>query len=285
MHRDSFQFERIAIRGSHVVCDRDGLRLAADELYHAFVTRQGDARKTGWAPRRRLRFGYYQPSNYYDAIVNKCLHTGDSWLDVGGGHQIFPDNRHLAEELVQRASWVVAVDPSDNVDRNRFVHQRVKCLIEEYEPDREFDLVTFRMVVEHVNQPRPVINSVARLLKPSGRVVVFTVNQWSPLSLISRLTPAKLHYPIKKAFWGGDKEDTFPTVYEMNTRLKLKQLFNDAGLEERFFAYVDDCSTFGRFKMLNYIELSLWRVWSRLGLRYPENNLLGVYSKTRHFDK
>jgi SAM-dependent methyltransferase len=226
-----------------------------------------------------LNFGYFQPSNYYDAVVNKLLKGGDTWLDAGGGHQIFPGNASLAHELARRASWVVAVDPSDNVERNPFVHERMKCLIEEYKPSRAFDLITFRMVVEHIVQPLEVINTIARLLNPGGRVVVFTVSLMSPINIISRMTPDTLHYPIKRLFWSGEEDDTFPTVYKMNTRKTLKQLFSHGGLEERFFAYLDDCSTFGRFRILNYIELSAWWLLSRTGFRYPENNLLGVYAK------
>ena len=63
-----------------------------------------------------------------------------SWLDVGGGHNIFPENPALAEALVSRCSTVVAVDPSANVHDNRFVQERVQAFIEDYRTDQQFDL-------------------------------------------------------------------------------------------------------------------------------------------------
>ena len=99
------------------------------------------------------------------------------------------------------------------------------------------------------------------------------------VTVISRLLPFKLHYPIKKLFWGGEEKDTFPTVYKMNTRWRLRKVFGECGFKERYFAYLDDLSVFGGVKFLNYVELLMWRVLGRLRLRYPENCLLGVYEK------
>ena len=253
--------------------------VTSQDLYKLFLLKYGDPEETGWAPRRRLRFGYYQPADHYEALVNKLVSADTNWLDVGGGRDLFPNNRRLAQTLSERAHLLVGVDPSDNIESNTFLNERAKCLIEEYKTDHRFDLVTLRMVVEHVTNPSKVVQSVNRILRIGGMVVVFTVNLWSTVTVISRLLPFKLHYPIKKLFWGGEEKDTFPTVYKMNTRRRLRTVFGECGFEERYFAYLDDLSVFGRFKFLNYVELLAWRVLRRLRLRYPENCLLGIYEK------
>src|SRR4029079_10700199 len=117
---------------------------------------------------------------------------GCAWLDVGGGHNVFPDNPRLAEALASRCSVLVAVDPSPNVTKNRFASERVQALIEDYRTDRSFDLVTMRMVVEHVDDPPAVAGAVARVLRPGGIAVVLTVNRSSPLTVMSRLVPFSL---------------------------------------------------------------------------------------------
>lgn len=74
-------------------------------------------------------------------------------------------------------------------------------------------------------------------------------------------------------------EWTFPVCYKMNSRRVLKDYFEKAGFEEVLFHKLDDLSTFGRFRWLNYFELMIWRFYSRLGMTYPENCLLGDYQR------
>jgi SAM-dependent methyltransferase len=174
---------------------------------------------------------------------------------------------------------VAGVDPSDNIEQNPFVHLRIRCPIEQYYADAPFDLATLRMVVEHVTEPEQVARALSRLLRPGGIAVVFTVNLWSPATILSRFTPFAVHHPIKKLLWGSDEKDTFPVHYKMNTRRALRAFFEREGLFESRFAYLDDLSTFGGLRLLNGAELLLWRGMRKLRLRYPENCLLGVYRR------
>lgn len=250
------------------------------ELEALFRSKYGDPETTGGAPRRRFRFGYFSPADIYESVVSRRVTKGCAWLDVGGGHAIFPENPDLARALVARCAKVVAVDPSENVLRNDFVHERVQCFLEQYDPGRQFDLATMRMVVEHVERPESFVGALARLVRPGGTAVVFTVNLSSPITLLSRLVPFRLHHPIKRFFWGAEEEDTFPVCYRMNTPVGLRRLFQRAGFEQQLSARLDDLSAFGQFRLLNYVELLVWRSLRRLGLRYPESCLLGVYVRS-----
>ena len=95
----------------------------------------------------------------------------------------------------------------------------------------------------------------------------------------SAWTPFRFHHPLKRILWGGDEEDTFPVQYKMNTRRALQRLTANVGLREQAFAYLDDLSVFGSFRLLNGCETVAWRAFHSLGLTYPENCLLGVYQK------
>ncbi|WP_197171216.1 class I SAM-dependent methyltransferase [Novipirellula aureliae] len=204
---------------------------------------------------------------------------GSYWLDVGGGHAIFPNNPDSASELVSRCKVVVAVDPSEYVRENQFVHESVCSPLEEYSSAIQFDLATMRMVVEHVEDPVQFVASLGRLVKPGGYVVVFTVNRNTPIATLSTVIPFGLHHPIKRLFWGGDEKDTFPVCYRMNSRDVLRELFSNAGFDERAFEKLDDLSTFGRFKVCNYLELLGWSGFRWVGKSYPENCLLGIYQR------
>ena len=250
-----------------------------EELKELFLQKHGRPEEIGWAPRRRFRFEYYLPADVYEATVKKHVFDGCAWIDIGGGHSIFPENAGLACSLASRCSRIVAVDPSENIDRNTFVHQRSRCVIEDYHTDQQFDLATLRMVAEHISDPSGVVEALQRLLRPGGKVIILTVNLWSPITLVSQLTPFSLHNPVKKMFWGGEEKDTFPVQYKMNTRKGLRVLFEQRGFGELAFVYLDDLSTFGRYRRLNYVELMIWRLFRRFGIHYPETCLLGVYVK------
>jgi SAM-dependent methyltransferase len=254
--------------------------LSADELADLFRLKHGNPNDTGWAPRRRFSAGYFTPADIYEATVRRLARGGASWLDVGGGSSLFPENPRLAKELVAECSRVVAVDPSDNVAKNPDVHERVQSRLEAYRADAPFDLATMRMVVEHVDNPEAFVQALGRAIKPGGRAVVFTVYRWAPLTVLSRAIPFRFHYPLKRLVWNGEEEDTFPVEYKMNTRTTLHRLFSGNGFVEESFASLDDLSLFGDRRVLNLLELTLWKALRGMGVGYPERCLLGVYRRT-----
>lgn len=253
------------------------LELTDTDLRLFFARKYGDASAVGRGPRTRLRFHYFTPDDCYEATVSRLVFPGASWLDVGCGRDIFPGNERLARELSARCGRLVGIDPSDNIDQNPFLHARVKAPLEEFHTGEQFDLVTFRMVVEHVQRPAAVLQALARLVKPAGKVVVFTVNKWSPVSLAAKLVPFGAHHAVKSFLWRTEERDTFPVVYAMNTRRQLRRLFQRAGFRECAFSYLDDCRTFARFPYLNLLELAARTLFRKVSLPYPENCLLGVY--------
>ena len=135
----------------------------------------------------------------------------------------------------------------------------VKSRIEDFTSDEPFDLITLRMVAEHVKAPARAVASLQALLRPGGVAVVYTVNRWAPVSMLAWLVPHRFHHRAKHLLWRTEEKDTFPVVYRMNTREELRRHFGEVGMRERFFATLDDCRTFARFKALHRAELYAWR--------------------------
>jgi SAM-dependent methyltransferase len=259
---------------------RGGLSIwpSLTELQTTFAERHNLPREIGWSPARRLKAGYFLPAEIYEATVAKHVFDGCAWVDVGGGHDLFPQHPDLAGRLASRCRSVVAIDPDPSVHDNRVATERYQCRLEEYTGDRRFHLATFRMVAEHIEDPGEVVRALRRLLLPGGITIVLTVNRWSPLSVVSRLVPFRLHHPVKRLFWGGDERDTFPVRYRMNTREALRRVFESEEFTETGFAYLDDLSTFGQMKWPNAVELALWSALRSARITYPENCLLGIYT-------
>jgi SAM-dependent methyltransferase len=234
----------------------------------------------GWGPALRRRFDYVTPDDYYEAVVAKLVDDSTSWADLGCGRDLFPSNLPLAELLSQRCRLLVGVDPSDNIAENHIVHQRVRAALEEFTSADLFDLVTMRMVAEHVEHPSAATASLRRCVKQGGRVVIYTVNRWSLISVVSAIVPFRLHHPMKRAVWKTEEQDTFPVHYRMNTRKALGVLMGQAGFQEEFFRYLDDCGTLARWRSLHAAELWCRDLFNRAGLPYVETCLLGVYRRT-----
>jgi SAM-dependent methyltransferase len=248
-----------------------------DDMYRM---RYGMPRSTGPLPRLWHRLQYFVPDVFYEAVVAKLVRKDSSWLDVECGRGLFPSNHTLARALAQNCQILVGVDPDETVE-NPLVHVRARSTIEEFRSDRTFDLVTMRMVAEHIREPHRALASLARLTKPDGKVVVYTVNCWSPVSLAAWLAPFMLHHPVKGFLWGTDQKDTFPVAYRMNTRARLSRLFEIHGFREAYFAYLPDCCAFYRFPYLHCFELLLWQSLKTFCIPYPENCLLAVYERVR----
>jgi len=257
------------------------LTIPQSEMLGHFAAKCGPTEAQGPRPLRRMRYRYFLPDEFYEAVMARLVAPGYRWLDVGGGGSVFPDNPKLAAELAARAELLVGLDPSDNIRENRTVHQQVQARLEDYTGTAPFDIVSLRMVAEHITDPTLACRRLADLLKPGGRVVIFTPNKWSPISVLSRLLPFKLHHPLKRAVWGARERDTFPVHYRMNTRRRLRSLFAAVGLAEVGFRRCDDLSAFHQFRLLNHAELLLWKFYYTLGLPYLEHCLLGVYEKPK----
>lgn len=240
----------------------------------------GDPLKNGWRVRMRHKFGYFLPEEWYQTVVDQLVTDKCRWIDVGGGKSIFPDNPKLSMELAERCAYLVGVDPSDGIDQNEMVDERVRSTIEEFRSDELFDLATLRMVAEHISEPDAMIQSLARLIRTTGCVVVYTPNKWSLLAVAASLIPNRLHASFSRLLWPDRKdEDVFPTSFKMNTKKRLQELFEAGGFSEVGFAYLDDCVLMQRFRISAWVEFALWKAGSLAGFRYPENNLLAIYQK------
>ena len=94
---------------------------------------------------------------------------------------------------MKRLALLVSVDPSDNLDENHSCHEKAKTTIDRYRSDRRFDLATLRMVAEHIEKP-DALAARARVMKTGGKVVIYTPNRWSPVTLLARLIPFRFHH-------------------------------------------------------------------------------------------
>jgi SAM-dependent methyltransferase len=244
-------------------------------LYKAKYYRMGEP---GWGPRMRLSFGYFTPDDYYEALVTRLIKPGSYWADIGCGRDIFPRYPELAQELCRRAAFVYGIDPDDNIKDNRFISEGFHGVVEDCDTPHRFDVITMRMVAEHIVDPDRAVGKIAELLKPGGLAVIFTPHKWAFMSVVASVVPFKLHHPLKRLIWDAQARDTFPTAYKLNTRHDLLRHTGRNGLAEKLYRRLDDCRILARYKWLNYLELSLQKMLKSTHM-YPEQCIVGIYQK------
>jgi len=153
------------------------------------------------------------PANYYSMVVHKLSASerlklaldrrlfrrilrplqGEvlAGLDIGGGTGWMLEQARAVEPRLT-STVVVDLDPAAAAACQAAGHTYFCGRIEDYEPDRQFDLILMMNLIEHVRDPVQVFRKVAHCLKPNGRILLKTPNYDS---LDARL--------FRGTYWGG----------------------------------------------------------------------------------
>ncbi len=253
--------------------------LTRGDLLNNSRLRHGDLSRVGPSVRARLKAHYFSPDEYYEVVVSKLISPGTTWLDVGCGRCPLPGNKPLARILAERCRLLVGLDPDETIQDNEFVHEKVRSTVEDYEAGRTFDLITLRMVAEHIADPSGTLASLARLTQPGSKVVIYTVTRWAATSLLASLTSMRVHNVMKRFLWASEERDTFRVRYQMNARRRLKGLFVAHGFREASFHHLADACLFWRFRRLHALEVACWKATETAGLPWFDHCILAVYER------
>src|SRR5579871_3078132 len=107
---------------------------------------------------------------------------GGALLDIGSGQGA------LVEEATRLGYTAMGVDRCEPLVRKaRARGVRVECgTIDDVDGAERFDVVTMMDVIEHVPEPRRLVAAAHRLLKPRGRLVVYTPNHRAAVVMVAR---------------------------------------------------------------------------------------------------
>jgi len=227
----------------------------------------------------RVEMGYFSPEEYYETLVDRLITSSTRWLDVGCGKAPFPNNFELSRQLSERCAKLVGVDPDEQSIHNDYVHECHQTTLEGLPIEETFDVITARMVVEHVRYPDSFASALARSTHGGSLVAVLTVNWYSVTAFAAHFTPFAVHKLVKAGLWGTKSEDSFPTEYLLNRRRDLRLHMEKSGFEELFFQALPDASLFWRIAMLRHLELQFFRLIRSLRVPYPETCLLALYRR------
>ena len=211
-------------------------------------------------------FGVRVPPHPYEDVLEQVVSPATLWLDIGCGHQVLADWMFDAEvSLVGRAGRITGLDP---FLPSLKVHRSItRCVCGELGglpfPDGAFNLVTARMVMEHLDRPAEAFREVARVLAPGGRFVFQTPHGEGYTVRLLKLLPDWLKVLFAGPMERRGPEDIFPTRYRANDERAIRALAADAGLDGLELRHVLSVALFSLIPPLAALELA----WMRLLLR------------------
>jgi ubiquinone/menaquinone biosynthesis C-methylase UbiE len=159
------------------------------------------------------------------------------WLDLGCGHNIYPDwmqsrDGELAA-LSSTAALLVGIDADEaGLSKNTVVENRLAGYIENLPfPDNAFSLLTANVVVEHVRDPSLVLAEAYRVLEPGGMLILLTPNARSYSTRAAGMIPQKIKVKLLGFLEDRQEGDIFPAYYRLNTTQAIELLARNAGFE------------------------------------------------------
>jgi SAM-dependent methyltransferase len=199
-------------------------------------------------------------------------------LDAGCGH-----GNYIIDEYRSRIHQAVGVDIDRQAVRKNVCLDKVVIANLEDLPfeDEYFDVVLSLWVLEHLENPLPVLSQLYRILKKRGVFIFVTPNKTNGLILLKRLlsTFPVLSRKLFNRLYGRKKEDVFGTFYRANSKSDLRILADRAGFKiERLFyngdpSYLAFNDLFFRFAVL------LDRLPLRTPWRLSKPHIIGLFSK------
>jgi len=167
-------------------------------------------------------------------MVERYLDPSLDVLDLGAGSGL-----RNAYDFKGRARRMVGVDLDPRVRDNPLLDEGVVGSLTDLPfEDASFDLAFSMYVLEHVADPPQFVREVRRVLRPGGVFLALTPNRNHYVPLLASILSERFQKWYNKKR-GRDEEDTFPTVYRLNTLRDLKTHFRREDFVLREFRAIE----------------------------------------------
>jgi ubiquinone/menaquinone biosynthesis C-methylase UbiE len=206
----------------------------------------------------------FSPEKVFEEKLRQIIGPGDRVLDAGCGTGKFFGMDFAREIGCQLVGVDLRRDLRANSEIDFGVRAELNCLPFS---DGSFDVVNCRLVIEHVDFPDAVLKEFYRVLKPGGRLAIFTPNLMHYFGAAARLTPHWFHVWFNSRVRGFSDKDIFPTRYRANTRRRLRKLFLRSGFDRADISMVEGAPSVLEFNsLLHGMGLTYERLVNRYDL-------------------
>src|SRR5437868_6899740 len=166
------------------------------------------------------------PPAFFEQRLTQLVKPGDCVLDAGCGAGQFLSFQFATV----KGCKVVGADLSDDILLNPHLDLRARGDLNNLPFSADsFDVIACRMVIEHLKRPETVFAEFHRVLKPGGRLAIFTPNLLHYFGAAAKMTPHWFHRWFNGRIRGFREQDTFPTRYRANTKHRLNKQLHRSG--------------------------------------------------------
>ena len=202
------------------------------------------------------------PENAFEEKLRQIIVGGNRVLDAGCG-----TGKFFGMEFARKAGCrLVGIDLREDLSANSGIDFGVRSELNSLPfADASFDVVNCRLVIEHIDFPDAALREFYRVLKPGGRLAIFTPNLLHYFGAAASLTPHWFHVWFNSRVRGFEENDIFPTRYRANTRRQLRKLFLRSGFSRADISMVEGAPSVLSFNSLLH---GMGLVYERLVNRY-----------------
>lgn len=194
-------------------------------------------------------------------------------LDIGCGRQSF------GEEYYKRAKRKIGIDPDQNaLQDNNLMDEKFCCNIQNIPSTiGQFDIIIAQWILEHLQCPNEDIQIISNLCKKNGYFIFMTTNIYSPIILLSKIIPTFFKKYLRKVLLKINEEDTYPTVYKINSISKIDYFLSKNGFQKVEIKKVGVLAYFEWNKIVLLCKIFFDRT---IGKFIPnKTHIVGVYKK------
>jgi SAM-dependent methyltransferase len=200
-----------------------------------------------WHERYLQRFynrsrGWKDGTQEFHELCSHVVPAAGRILEIGAG----PSN--ATSRFLAGLGELHGLDPDPDV-RNNDALTGASVLENERFPyaDASFDVCASNYVIEHVADPLQHLAEVRRVLRPGGAYVFRMPNRFHYVTVVSALTPHRVHLLLANRLRGLSEEshDPYPTVYRMNSRRAVRRFAGRAELTVEHLELIEKEPTYG----------------------------------------
>ena len=218
-----------------------------------------NVRLSQWFDRIFMPVEYLKDGNqdFIKAFAPSYLKSGQKIYDVGGGKQPFVS----LEKKTANQMTVVGIDISatELARAPAGAYDESVCAdIADYQGRGDGDIVICQAVLEHVQNTEGAMQSIASILKPGGRALIFVPSRNAVFARLNLLLPQTLKQKILFAVYPSTRAaQGFPSYYHRCTPNDLVAMAKTNGmtLETGRYYYI---SSYFSFLFPVYL---VWRIW------------------------
>ena len=237
-------------------------------------------------PLQRLLAPGLKNSQYaYGKVLSRLVTSEADWLDLGCGHQLFPDwMPDWAEQeaqIMDRANSVTGIDLDDSaIRRHKHITRRVVGDLHRLPfKNASFHLVTANVVVEHIADPALLLAEAHRVLHPGGLFLFHTPNFLSYGTLAAAFLPQSWKNRLALLLQGRKEEDVYPTFYRINTRRAILKFAKQSGFTLLELRMAESSAQTFMLGPVVALELLLIRILRWKMFQHYRTNIIAILRK------